>query len=128
MLEVEALRCWMSLLCLVLATSDPLLRHWEAATDLAVSLAELRLGNDLNNIEPVDDGIADDSGSAILKAGSAFSVTDAWGLSAVADSLATHFVLTPMSPGLSPRFQVDRPSRFPAGTSRRHAWLQRYLI
>jgi hypothetical protein len=122
------LRCWMSLLCLVLATSDPLLRHWEAATDLAVSLAELRSGDDLNNIEPVDDGVADEPGSAILKAGSAFSGADAWGLSAVADSLTTPFVLTSMPPGLSPRFRVDRPSRFPTGTSRRHAWLQRYLI
>ncbi|AGA28563.1 hypothetical protein Sinac_4367 [Singulisphaera acidiphila DSM 18658] len=125
---MEALRCWMSLLCLVLATSDPLLRHWEAATDLALSFAELRQGDDLNNIEPVDDGVADDPGSAILKAGSVFSVADSWGLLAVADSLTTHFVLTSMPPGLSLRFRVDRRSRSPAGTSRRHAWLQRYLI
>ena len=111
MLEVEALRCWMSLLCLVLATSDPLLRHWEAATDLALSFAELMLGDDLNEIEPVDDGVADEPGWAILKAGSASSMAHAWFLSAVFDGLTTLFILAPTPSGLDVRSWLDRPPR-----------------
>ena len=65
------------LLCVVLALSDPLLRQWEAATDLALSLAELRLGDALNVIEPVDGGVADEPGMAILNAGSDCPVTHA---------------------------------------------------
>lgn len=119
----------LSLLCLVLALSDPLLRQWEAAADLALTLAELSLGDALNEIEPMDDGIADDPGEAILKAGGDGSATQASVPSLMTpDELQTRFILAPIPSGFEPRPQWDRPPRLLVGSSRRQALLQRYLI
>ena len=104
------------LLCLVLALSDPLLREWEAASDLALSLAELRLGDSLNVIEPVDDGVADDPGMAILNAGSDCPVTHASVASLeVPDNLLWLLLLASTPSGLDGRSWLDRPPRLPFG-------------
>ena len=117
------------LLCLVLALSDPLLRQWEAATDLALSLAELRLGDALNVIEPVDGGVADEPGMAILNAGSDCPVTHASVTSLVVPHDLQSLLLLASTPSeLDGRSRLDRPPRLPFGSSHRQAWLQRYLI
>jgi len=114
---------------MVLALFDPLLRHWEAATDLALSLAELRLGDALNVIEPVDDGVADEPGTAILNAGSDCPVTHPSVASLeVPESLRSLLLLASTPSGLDGRSRLDRPPRLPLGSSHRQAWLQRYLI
>ena len=68
------------LLCLALAIFDPLLRHWEAAKDFSVSLAELNGGVDRSEMEPVDDEAIDEPGVAIVKAGTELPLAVVWGL------------------------------------------------
>ncbi len=117
------------LLCLVLALSDPLLREWEAASDLVLSLAELSLGDSLNEIEPEDDGVADDPGMAILNASIDCPVTHAPVASLeITDNLLWHLLLASTPLGLDGRSWLDRPPRLPFGSSHRYAWLQCYLI
>lgn len=127
-MEARALSRGIVLLCLILATSGPMLRHWEAAHDLALSLAELALGDDFSEIEPVDDEIGDDPDLTILKASNDLPLAHAWVLSALSDGLTIHSPPAPPCPGRLTQFRTDRPPPQPAGSSERHARLQCYLI
>jgi hypothetical protein len=115
------------LLFLVLALAGQPLRHAEAASDLARSLAHLAAGD---TIEVPDGGVGDDSGVAVVKAetghASASTRCPSWDdLRAPADGLSPLPILAfaPPRPGRS-RGQRGHVAWLPRGASQRQAWLQ----
>jgi hypothetical protein len=113
------------LLCLVAAASDPLLRQWEAAHDLAVSLAEVVQGGQRNVIEPPDDAALDEPGQAVLNAGPRLPSADNL---AAAEALPTPALPVPVAHRTDPRRLAEQVPRPPAGSPDRHPLLQRFLF
>jgi hypothetical protein len=117
-------RHWL-LLCVLLVVSDPMLRHREAAHDLALSLAEVGPGAERNVFEPVDEEPLDQPGHAIVKACQATPLADAL---AIGDASPDFDVLRPGPSVAHPEpARPHRQARPPERTSRRLSLLQRLL-
>lgn len=113
----------MTLLCLVAALSAAPLRHAEAANDLARSLDTLGAGH---VIEMIDGGVGDDAGETVLKAGCDTH------LDLAMTPLAIGWIAPPFLPprsltGTDDHHRAGRAASLPAGSVRRHAWLQCFL-
>jgi hypothetical protein len=116
----------MRLLCLIAALAGTPLRQAEAAGDLARSLAELDGGG---VVEEIDGGVGDDAGEAIVRASDGPCSSQETNAPTPDDWPR----ITPAAVGsLSPRHPTgpgDRPtSRTSVDSSRRHAWLHRFLF
>lgn len=107
----------MSLLCLIAALAGAPLRQGEAADDLARSMAEAG-----PLVEATDGGVGDDAGLSVLKG--VAEPRSAPMPSTTADRLPIP------SDAPSPLVErgADRTATLPAGQSRHHAWLQRFLF
>lgn len=112
------------LLCLALAIFDPLLRHWEAAKDFAVSLAELSGGALRNEMEPVDDEAIDEPGVAIVRAGTELPMAVVWAFAGHVPLMSCFQAVGTGQPG-----GMGREARFRvcASSTLRLSLLQRFL-
>ncbi len=115
----------LSFLCLIAALTGTQLRQIEAAHDLARSVAELGSGH---RIEIIDGGVGDDSGETVVHAGAADHVAGATFLPADPEGLSPPLRPAPSDSGPGDRSRDDRTTSHPAGSVRRHAWLQRFLF
>lgn len=115
----------MLLLCLIAALSGTPLRQAEAASDFACSLAEL--GED--HVEVIDGGVGDDANIAVMKAASeSYSFRAMMPLATGEGFLGPLLTAGPSSPGLGCCRPMDGAAMFPAGSGRRHAWIQCFLF
>ena len=115
----------MFLLCLIAALSGTPLRQAEAASDLARTLAGFGAGHVM---ETIDGGVGDDSGETVLKACVDADLASASIMSATVDWLSQPFLPVLSLPGTDGRHRADRTASLPAGSVRRHAWLQCFLF
>jgi hypothetical protein len=113
----------MTLLCLLAALSAAPLRHAEAASDLARSLDRLGMGH---VIEVIDGGVGDDAGETVLKTGCDTPLDLAMAPPAI-DWIAPPLLPALSLPGCDDHHRADRVASLPAGSVRRHAWLQCFL-
>jgi hypothetical protein len=111
-----------TMLCLIIAFSGPLLTHSEAADDLARSLVEML---DRGHIEPPDGGVGDDPiVASSWRAGPALD--SVWSLTPIWVGPTTALALLPPDPGTRRR-RRRVPSWPSPSTAPRQAWLQLFL-
>ena len=118
-------------LSLLAVLSGKPLRQAEAASDFARALSHLL--DPAEAIEIPDGGVGDDSGVAMLKAGTSHAIAVAWTPAGdprgTFGSLPRSFILAQSPLDLVAfRRQTEEAIWLPLGACERHAWLQSFLF
>ncbi len=120
-----------ALLCLILAFAGQPLRQAEAASDYARMLTHLLVAG--GAIEVPDGGVGDDSGVATLEVGTSNAAALSWSpvggpCWVLGDlTLSSNSALSALNP-IPSCPQTKEGAWLPLGASRRHAWLQSFLL